>query len=338
MRYEHVVIEALAVVEAPHAITSRALEDALAPAASRLGLQPGTIEVLTGVKARRLWDPGVMPSEVAALAAERALAMTSLPRERVMMLINTSVSKDFIEPSVASAVHARLGLSERCVSFDLGNACLAFLNGMELVAGMIERGQLDAALIVAGESSRQVVESTLGRLLEPQSGAAQLREDFATLTLGSGAAAALLCRDDLATQGHHFRGGVSLAAPEWNHLCRGYEDRMITDASQLLKAGVALAKRTFGVAVESMGWSPDSLDALIMHQVGSIHMATILDALDLPRDRAFVTYADYGNIGPVAIPFTLARAAEAHHVRPGQRVALMGIGSGLNCAMMEVTW
>ena len=47
------------------------------------------------------------------------------------------------EPSTASIVHHKLGMSSACKNFDLGNACLAFLNAMDLVGGMIERGEIE---------------------------------------------------------------------------------------------------------------------------------------------------------------------------------------------------
>ena len=136
--YKHVAIQSVAAVDAPQRVTSAWIEDQLAPAASRLGLASGTIRMLTGVLARRMWAEGVMPSDAATLAAEQALALADVPRDRIGIVINTSVCKDYLEPSVASTVHGNLGLSPACLNFDVGNACLAFLNGMELVAALIE--------------------------------------------------------------------------------------------------------------------------------------------------------------------------------------------------------
>ena len=88
--------------------------------------------------------PGPCPqADAATQAAERALAQAGVDRARVGVLINTSVSRDYVEPSTACLVHRNLGLAPECFNFDLSNACLGFLNGMELVAQMIERGQVD---------------------------------------------------------------------------------------------------------------------------------------------------------------------------------------------------
>jgi 3-oxoacyl-[acyl-carrier-protein] synthase-3 len=336
MIFHHVALEAVVSVEAPHRLASAEIERWLMPAATRLGLQPGMIEALTGVAARRLWDEGVMPSDVAAQAGVRALEAAGIDAGRVEIVVSTSVCKDFIEPSVASMVHGKLGLRAGCLNFDVGNACLAFLDGMAIVANMIERGQIDYGLVVDGEGSRQVVEATIARLLAPGSSPQMLRDNFATLTLGSGAAAAVLCRAELSRTGHMFRGGVRRAATQWNHLCRGQADAMTTDAPQLLKAGVALGIETFGLAMEELGWRADELELAVMHQVGSAHTATMIRELGLVAAQVPLTYHEYGNMGPAAIPFTLAQAQD--RLRRGDRVGLMGIGSGLNCAMMEVVW
>ncbi len=338
MMFNQVAIAGLGIHEAPHRVTSAEIERRIGAQSERIGLTPGLIKTLTGVEARRFWDEGVQPSDVAYEAAQAAIEQADIDPQQIGLIVNTSVCRDYLEPSVASIVHGRLGLGPHCLNFDVGNACLAFLNGMTIASNMIERGQIDYALIVDGEGSRHHIEATIERLRGPEATAQDLRDDFATLTLGSGAAAMVLCRDDLSTTSHRFRGGVSAAATEWNHLCRGTDERMVTDAGQLLKAGVALAKRTWGLATDMLGWQREDLDELILHQVGSIHMSTLLRELGLDAPRAHVTYTEYGNIGPAAIPFTLAKSLEAGRIYAGDRIALMGIGSGLNCAMMEIIW
>jgi len=338
MRFEHVVIASLAKAEAPHRVSTAELEARLRDNLPRLGLLPGTLEALSGIAARRFWDEDTQPSEAATKAAERALAEAEVDRRRVGVLINTSVSRDFVEPSTACLVHARLGLAPECRNFDVSNACLGFLNGMELAAQMIERGEIEYGLVVAGESSRFVVDRTLERLARPDADPQALRDNIATLTLGSGAAAAVLTHRALAPEGHRFVGSITLAATEHNGLCRGQTDWMRTDTTGLLSAGLALAARTWAKASEELGWEPDALDHAVMHQVSRVHTEHLARALGLSLERVPVIYPEHGNVGPASVPMTLARAVEDGRVARGDRVGLMGIGSGLNCAMAEVIW
>jgi 3-oxoacyl-[acyl-carrier-protein] synthase-3 len=338
MRFDDVVIASLARVDAPHRVSTAELEGRLSSHLSRLGLLPGTLAALSGIEARRFWDAETPPSAAATLAAEKALAAAGVDRRRLGVLLNTSVCRDYVEPSTACLVHGNLALPPQCLNFDLSNACLGFLNGMELVAQMIERGQVDWGLVVDGESSRFVVEKTLERLAAPGSSPQTLRENIATLTLGSGAAAAVLTRAALAPEGHRFVGLVSLAATEHNHLCRGQADWMRTDTTGLLSAGLELASRTWDRAARELGWTVDALDHAVMHQVSKVHTEQLAERLSIPLDRVPVIYPEHGNVGPASVPMTLAQAAADGRVRRGDRVALMGIGSGLNCAMGEVVW
>ncbi len=183
-RFDDVVISGLAHVDAPHVVTSESIEEQLAPAMQRLGVRPGLLTGLVGIHERRFWDEGVQPSEVAADAGELALQRSGVGKAAIGVLINTSVSRDYIEPSTASIIHGRMQLPPEAINFDLGNACLGFINGMNLVAGMIERGEIEHGLVVNGEGSRFAVESTIARLQRTENPKV-FREQFATLTLST---------------------------------------------------------------------------------------------------------------------------------------------------------
>lgn len=338
MTFEDVSIAGLACLDAPQRISSAALCDRLGPSLARLHLNADVLEQLTGIVARRFWEPGATVGEVAALAGAKALSAAGLDRERVGVVISTSVSKDFIEPSVASAVHGRLGLSPRAMNFDVGNACLAFLDAMVIAGNMIERGQVEHALIVDGESSRFLTDQTLARLGD---GGCDLRTffaNFASLTLGSGAVAMVLSRRDLAPDGHRFKGGVFLAASQHNGLCRGQAHEMLTDSAGLLTAGLVLAEQAWALAARELDWSPDALDEVCVHQVSARHTQLLGERLGLDPAKLFAIYPEFGNIGPASLPTLLAKADAAGRLAKGSRVGLLGIGSGLNCAMFEVEW
>ena len=338
MRFENVSILSVASVEAPHRIASTELEARLAPFLRRIGIAPGVIASLSGVVARRFWDEGTPPSEVAARAAEIALGRSGIDRDRVGLLVNTSVSRDYVEPSTACLVHGKLALGAHCLNFDVANACLGFINGMDLVAQSIERGVIDYGLVVDGESSRFVVDKTIERL-NATGDARAFADHFATLTLGSGAAAMVLARSDLAHgPAHRYVGSVSLAATEHSHLCRGQVDGMITDGQRLLQAGLELAQRTFELARRELGWTADALDEIAIHQVSRQHTDKLAERLGIDPSRIHAIFPELGNVGPASIPLVLTQAEELGRLRRGQRVALMGIGSGLNCAMAEVVW
>ena len=341
--FHRVCIEALAWELPSLRVSSTAIEAQLAATYQRLGVPAGCIETLVGVCARRFWDEGATIDGLAARVAERTLQRRPDLRSRIGMCVSTSVCKDYIEPSIAALVAGETGLSADCVTFDVSNACLGFVTGIDLCARRIETGEIDAALVVAAESSRHVVTSTIERLNQPSSTMSDFREALPTLTLGSGAVAMLLVHEELATTEHRVRGIVTQADPASSRICIGTPDWMKTDAQQLLVNGVELAARTWSQAQNRFGWSADNVDHYICHQVGATHLAALFKRLELPIQKAFLTYPELGNVGPAAVPLTLALAVEGWEhapacIAPGQRLALMGIGSGLNVSMMDVTW
>ena len=338
MKFQNVVIQAVAAVEPPIRVTSLEIAERLEPTLRRLGIRPSLLEELSGIAARRFWPEGTQPSDAATQAATRLLETAGVARDRIGLLINTSVCRDYLEPSTACIVHGNLGLGPHCLNFDVGNACLAFMNGMDIAARMLERGEAEYALIVDGESSRQITESTIERMLDPAVDAAQFRAEFASLTLGSGAAAMLMSRADIEPQGHRYLGSVSRSATEFSGLCRGQMDRMITDTKVLLGEGLKLAASTFAAAREALGWVTSELDQFVIHQVSKVHTEALVKLLGLDPGKVHAIYPELGNIGPASVPIVLAHAVENGRVKRGDRVAMLGIGSGLNCSMAEIVW
>lgn len=252
----------------------------------------------------------------------------------VGLLINTSVTRKHLEPSVAVRLHHELGLPTSAINFDIANACLGFVNGMALAAGMIESGQIRHAIVVNGEDADDIQTTTVERLLGEGIGRDDFLSEFATLTLGSGSAAAVLGRADERPDGHRVLGGVTRAATQWHDLCVGSAEGMYTNAKQLLRGGLELVVSAWKEAAPDWQWG--SADRYITHQVSSVHTNAIVKAAKLDPAKVPTTFPRYGNVGPASIPITLAE--EQASLRKGDRVLLMGVGSGLNTAMMELAW
>ncbi len=338
MNFENLSIVSVRHVDAPHRVTSAEIQAELAETMQRLGLPPKLLESLAGIHERRFWNEQTEPSDAATLAAEVVLEDADLDRSRLGVLINTSVCRDYIEPSTACLVHGNLKLPATCMNMDIGNACLAFLNGMEIVGNMIEREQIDYGLIVDGESSRFLTESTVARLKRPETDMKTFREEFASLTTGSGAVAMLLARSDLAPDGHRFRGTYSLAASEHNRLCLGQLDRGITDTKGLLIAGIELSLKTWVQAQEHLGFAEADVDEFCIHQVSQRHAEQLAANLEVDPEKALLIVGQFGNIGPASVPIVLSMALDLGRIQRGDRVVLAGIGSGLNCTVGEVIW
>lgn len=334
-RHTRTGILAVQAVEAPEIVTSAWIDEQLEPTYTRLGIRAGLLAELAGIVERRWWPEGVTFDEAAAKAGRAAIEASGVDPSRIGMLISTSVCKHHLEPSVACAVHHHLGLSTACTNFDLANACLGFVNAMHLAATAIDAGVIEYALVVDGEGSRHTQLATIARLQRESTTIIDVFDEFASLTLGSGAAAMVLGSLDRHPDAHRVVGGVTRAGTQHHTLCVGDLDRMTTDTKRLLEAGLDLANAAWNDAVGDFGWN-SGVDRYVVHQVSSVHTNLICERLGIDPTRVPLTYPRYGNVGPAAIPITLAGLAP--DLQAGQRVLCMGIGSGLNTSFTELIW
>lgn len=314
--------------------TSEEIDRRLAPALKRLKLPTGLLQRVAGVHERRNWGEGQTFDDAAIEAGKKALAEAGIRPDQVGLLINTSVTRKHLEPSVAVRIHHGLGLPSSATNFDIANACLGFVNGMALAGQLIDAGQIDYAVIIDGEDADEIQVNTIERLGREGIKRKDFMSEFASLTLGSGAAAAVIGRADLHPEGHRMLGGITRAATQFNDLCVGSVDGMFTDAKALLKGGMELVVSAWKDARKQWSWS--NMDRYIMHQVSSVHTNAIVKAANLDATRVPVTFPLLGNVGPASIPITLAQ--ESSKLVKGNRVLLMGVGSGLNTSMMEIAW
>jgi len=344
MKFAHTCIESLAVALPDEVLTSVEIETRLRPLYERLRLPEGRLELMTGIRERRVWPVGTRPSDASAAAGRAVLAKSGLKAEQVELFIHSAVSRDMLEPATASFAHRKIGLPPTTQIFDVSNACLGFLNSLTIAAGLIESGQIRCALVVAGENGRPLVDQTLKTLLEQPLDRNGIKPYFANLTIGSGAVGAIVCHRDLVKgRAHRLLGGVARAATVHSELCQGDTHgteslAMQTDSEALLVAGLALAQETWREFGALTGWEAANTDRFICHQVGSTHRRKLYEALGLDLAKDFSTFETLGNTGSVALPATLAAAVEAGAVKPGNRVGLLGIGSGLNCLMLALEW
>jgi acyl-CoA:acyl-CoA alkyltransferase len=348
MQYRHVCLEALGYAIPDEIVTSDEIERRLAPLYGRLKLPEGRLELMSGIRERRLWPRGMRPSEKSIESGRGALKAAGIDPREIGCLIHGSVCRDQLEPATACRVHDALGLPDECLVYDVSNACLGLLNGIVQIANMIELGQIRAGLVVGTEDSRSLLESTIDELNRDGSLTRDtVKPAFASLTIGSAGAAVLLVHEEISRTGNRLTAAAARAHTAHHELCAGGQKVeggsagqifMQTDSEQLLAEGIATGIVTFSDFLSTTGWSHEEIHKTICHQVGGTHRRLMLESLGLSAERDYATFPWLGNTGSVALPITLALAAESGFLREREHVALLGIGSGINCLMLAVDW
>ena len=349
VKFENVNIEMCGYELPPKVIPSTEIERRLQPLYDKLKLSVGRLELMTGIRERRGWAERLPPSAHAIKAGRRAIETSEIDPARIGALIYASVSRDFLEPATATYVHQQLKLRPDAFVFDISNACLGVLNAMVVIANMIELGQIEAGLVVAAEDGQSLMETTIKTMLDAVGLTRKnTKSSLASLTIGSGAVGVLLTHRSIAKRNHRLLGGAVLSDTDANHLCRSVPDRgfaeatvepvMHTDSESMLVEGVRLAADTFDRFLKSVGWSIDTIDRIVTHQVGKMHRKKLLDAIGVDETKDIPTVEFLGNIGSVSLPISLAIGAERGEIADGDRVAMLGIGSGLNSMMLGIEW
>jgi acyl-CoA:acyl-CoA alkyltransferase len=348
MHYQHVCLEALGYALPDEVITSDEIERRLEPLYRRLKLPEGRLELMSGIRERRLWLRGARPSDGSIVSGRLAIAAAGIDPSEIGCLIHGSVCRDQLEPATACRVHDALGLPEACLVYDVSNACLGLLNGIQQVANLIELGQIRAGLVVGTEDSRALLEGTIDALNRDESLTRDsVKPAFASLTIGSASAAVLLVHKDLSQTGNRLCAVAARAHTKHHVLCQGdhaaavngaAQMLMQTDSARLLYEGLAIGVATFADFLAASGWSRGDIHKSICHQVGGTHRRMMLESLGLTAERDYATFPWLGNTGSVALPITLALATESGFIQPDEHVALLGIGSGINSLMLAVDW
>ncbi len=350
MRYSKVFIESFGYELAPNVVTTAELEKRIAPFYNAMGLETGHLETLTGIKERRYWDEDHTLAEHAAIAGQKALDEANISPDQIGALAYCGVGQDGFEPATSCSIADRLNIGENAHIYDVKSACLGVITGIVHVANEIELGNIKAGLVVSCETARQIVDSTIDEI-NTHKNIEFYKNAVATMTGGSGAAAVLLTDGTIGNpdnRKHALKGGVVKNAIKHHGLCQwGFEHKgmptnskviMRTQAQGVLEHGLDLARKTFEKFKKDFDLSNDKPNKFIGHQVGTLHHQKFYQALNEDIKKDFATFPFLGNVGTVSLPITAAIADERGFLQPGDFVAFIGVGSGLNCYILGVEW
>lgn len=330
-------IQSLASVLPKTKLTSEELEKQITQGSSRILLPEGIIEILTGVKERRVAEASVNASDLATEAAKKALKTANLKVKDIDCLIFAAASGDIMEPATANIVQENLKLE--CPVFDVKNACNSFMNGIEVAESLITSLKYKRILIVNGEVPSRAIRKTV-------EGRDQLRKAFAGYTLGDAGAAMILEPSDgkrgiLCSQfksyGKHWRQSTVLGGgtrfprdPD-----KGYFEG---ETAGLKDIFIEIGPEQIYETLEKVGWSLEELDKIVVHQVSLKTFDLLVKEAKLPREKLVIVLPELGNMVSASIPVALDQAQQRGELHRGDKILLLGLAAGISIATMAVIW
>ncbi|MCG1046537.1 MULTISPECIES: beta-ketoacyl-ACP synthase III [Mycetohabitans] len=301
----------------PTRVTNQALAERLA----QQGIETSDewIMARTGIHARYFASPEQATSDLARVAAQRAIAAAGIDLQAIELIIVATSTPDFVFPSTACLLQDKLGIRNGGAAFDVQAVCSGFAYALAVADGLIRSGAHRNALVIGAE--------TFSRLLD-------FKDRTTCVLFGDGAGAVVLGASDqpgllasaLHADGSHahilctpgnVNGGV-IQGSAFLHM----------DGPTVFKLAVNVLEEVALEALAKAGMSADQVDWLIPHQANIRIMQGTCRKLGLPLERMIVTVGEHGNTSAASIPLALDVAVRDGRIKPGDRVLVEGVGGG----------
>jgi 3-oxoacyl-[acyl-carrier-protein] synthase-3 len=289
----------------------------------------------TGISERRIAAPGETTADLSLRAAARALADSGVAPADIDLVIVATTTADAPFPATASLVQHGLGLT-RAGGFDLAAACSGFIYGLAVGAQFVETGLYRHVLVVGAERLSSITnwrDRSTCVLFGDGAGAAVLGpvgegEGFLSFDLGSDGSGAESLMVQGGGYGHPLVTGSEEELPSSIYMAGG----------EVFKFAVRVAEESTQRVLQRAGMGVEDIDLFVPHQANIRIIDAAAKRLGLPEERVFANVARYGNTSAASIPLALDEARSEGRLRPGQTVALVGVGAGLTWASCIMRW
>jgi 3-oxoacyl-[acyl-carrier-protein] synthase-3 len=272
----------------------------------------------TGIRTRHLAEAGTATSDLALEAARAAIAAAGLAPADIDLIIVATSTPDFIFPSTACLLQAKLGIKGGA-AFDVQAVCTGFIYALATADALIKTGQHRRALVVGAEVFSRILDwkdrgtcvlfgDGAGAVVLEASGTPGIR---AASLHADGSQVGILC----------VPGQVSSGVVTGDPYLR-------MDGQAVFKLAVRVLDEVARETAAKAQMPLDSIDWLIPHQANVRILNATAKKLGLPADKLVVTVDRHGNTSAASIPLALDLALRTGQIKSGQQVMLEGVGGG----------
>lgn len=294
------------------------------------------IRARTGIRERRIAAEGEQTSDMAVVAARRAMDDAGVGADEIDLLIVATMTPEMMFPATACLTQTKLGLPP-IAAFDVSAACSGFIYGLEVGSRLLKAGAYRNALIIGAEKFSSILDW----------------QDRTTCVLfGDGAGAVVLSKTDepdVGVIGTHMAANGS----EAKILNMPAGGSALPPSSQTIDARMHFLKmagrEVFKHAVKVMGQSaadilashqltPGDITCVIPHQANMRIIDSIATRMNLPLDRFLINVDRYGNTSAASIPLALEEARRTQRFSRGDYLLLVAFGAGLTWGSSLIKW
>lgn len=289
----------------------------------------------SGIRERHIARADEATSDMATVAAQRALAQAKVAPEDLDLIIVATITPDMVFPSTACFVQNRLG-ARNATCFDLEAACSGFLFAVNTARQYIKTGAIRTALVIGAEKLSGVVDwqdRTTCVLFGDGAGAVVLQACEAP----RGILSVVTGSDGSLTELLKLPGGGSRypVSPQTIEQRLHYMKMVGKD---VFKHAVRAMSEAGRKAIEQSGLSIDQIACIVPHQANMRIVEAIRDRMEVEPEKFFVNLDRYGNMSAASIPVALDEAVSMGRIKSGDPILLVAFGGGFTWGAMVIRW
>jgi 3-oxoacyl-[acyl-carrier-protein] synthase-3 len=301
----------------------RVSNDELASQLAEKGIETSDEWIVSrsGISARHYAAPEQLSSDLAKIAAERALEMAGLAANDIDLIIFATSTPDHIGgfPSTASVLQRKLGMNNGAAAMDVQAVCSGFVYAVSVADSFIKSGAHKHVLVIGAE--------VFSRILD-------FNDRTTCVLFGDGAGAIVMSASDepgiLASKIHsdgNYGHILCMPGSVSNGAIAG-SPYLYMDGPAVFKLAVGLLEKVAKEVLEAANVDQSEIDWLVPHQANIRIMQSTAKKLHLPLEKMVVTVDEHGNTSAASIPLALDQAVRDGRIKPGHQVMMEGVGGG----------
>jgi 3-oxoacyl-[acyl-carrier-protein] synthase-3 len=289
----------------------------------------------TGIRERRVAAPHEATSDLATIAARKALEDANLTADEIDLIIVATTTPDMLFPSTALLVQDNLRAGN-AVAFDISAACSGFIYALVTGSQFILSGIYSKILVIGAETLSRITDNTdrnTGMLFGDGAGAVILSD----VCDGSGILGIDLGSDGSGSELLKVPAGGS-RSPATIKTVDHRQHFIEMNGTEVFKFAVKVMGETTSKALHKANLLPRDLDYIVPHQANIRIIQSAAKKLGLPMEKVIVNVDKYGNTSSASVPLALDEAVKSGKISNGDIIALVGFGGGLTWASSIIKW
>ncbi|MBT9383381.1 ketoacyl-ACP synthase III [Pseudooceanicola sp. CBS1P-1] len=290
------------------------------------------IRTRTGIERRHFAAESETTSQMAVIAAERALAHAGITADDIDAIVVATSTPDLTFPSVGTMVQEGLGMTKG-FAFDVQAVCAGFIYALTNANGLILSGQANRVLVIGAETFSRIMDwNDRSTCVLFGDGAGALVLEARTGSGNPQDRGILAC--DLNSDGHYrdmlyVDGGVSTS---------GQAGKLRMQGNPLFRQAVSKLSETAETSLAKARLKPEDVDWIVPHQANIRIIQGTAKKMGVPMDKVIVTVQDHGNTSAASIPLALSVGVSEGRIKTGDLLVTEAIGGGLAWGSVVIRW